>query len=122
MTIQEKLDRLYVLRADFMDLQIEKEKSQSALIPAEIRERLNQLEEEYAFKFQQNVTAREQLEAEIRRDVALRQENAKGASGMSAVYSPGRITWDTRGLEGYAKVHKEVLEFRKQGDGFVTIK
>ena len=120
--IEQKLDRLFTLRNDAVELQIEKEKSQSSIIPREIREQLNFLEEEYFTKYQANLAEREQLEAEIRLAVARGMEKAQGRSGLSALPMPGRVTWDTRGLEGYAKAHGEVLEFRKVGDPFVIIK
>lgn len=122
MTIQEKLDRLYILRSNAVDLQLEKDKSQSAIIPKEIRDNLNMLEEKYAGHFSTLKQEMQSLEESIRRDVIQQQENYKGASGMSALYMPGRITWDTRGLEGYSKAHPEVLELRRVGEPFVTIK
>lgn len=122
MNVEQMLDRLYVLRADAIDLQLEKERSQSAIIPQEIKDKLNILEEEYALKFVENQRERDQLEMTIREAVAVRQENYKGASGMSALFMPGRVSWDTRGLEGYAKANKAVLAFRKVGEPFVTIK
>ncbi len=38
------------------------------------------------------------------------------------VYSDGRISWDTAGLNGYAVLHPEITTFRKEGKPYVSIK
>lgn len=61
------------------------------------------------------------LEAEIRQDVAACGVSVKGRQ-LHAVYYHGRVTWDTKGLDQYALVHPEVIEFRKQGEPSVGIR
>lgn len=41
---------------------------------------------------------------------------------LMAVYSQGRITWDSAGLDGYALVHPEILSLKKVGKPSVTIR
>ena len=47
--------------------------------------------------------------------------SVKGGT-LHAVYSQGRISWDTKGLNGYAVAHPEVNEFVKQGKPSVSIR
>ena len=47
MTLHDKLDRLAILRADFVESQIEREKAISAAMPDEIRVALNAIDAAY---------------------------------------------------------------------------
>jgi len=39
-----------------------------------------------------------------------------------AVWNRGRVSWNTKGLVGYAAAHPEILQFRKQGRPSVSIR
>ena len=39
-----------------------------------------------------------------------------------AVYTKGRVSWDTKALDGYAVAHPEVATFRKEGAPSVSIR
>ena len=43
-------------------------------------------------------------------------------SALMAVYSKGRVTWDTRALDGFAAAYPELLPFRRQGEASVTFR
>lgn len=122
MTTAEKLDELSLLREAATYLEIEREQLTAAIITPEKLERIRELNNAYILKYQKNLNDRARLEEEIRGEVMLRGENYESPAGIVALYSPGLHTWDTEGLEEYAKVHTEVLEFRKVGAPFVTIK
>jgi len=49
------------------------------------------------------------------------EESVKGEK-LQAVFSQGKTTWDTSGLNGYALVHKELLKLRKTGKPSVSIR
>lgn len=38
------------------------------------------------------------------------------------MWSKGRVSWDTKSLEGYAKAHPELLVFRKTGQPSVSVR
>jgi hypothetical protein len=61
------------------------------------------------------------LENEIRTDVLLHGESVQGGS-IRAVYTKGRTSWDSNGIEKYASAHPEVLKFRKQGEPTVSLR
>jgi hypothetical protein len=54
------------------------------------------------------------LENEIRTDVLLHGESVQAGS-FRAVYTKGRVSWDSHGIEQYAASHPDVLKYRKQG-------
>jgi hypothetical protein len=61
------------------------------------------------------------LENEIKTDVLLHGESVQAGS-MRAVYTRGRVTWDSKGIEQYSSSHPELLRFRKQGEPTVSLR
>ena len=48
-------------------------------------------------------------------------ETVKGAT-LRAQFARGRVSWNTKGLTGYAVANPDVLAFRKQGAPYVSIR
>lgn len=67
------------------------------------------------------VNESEQLEAEIKEQVKHHGATVKGAHIM-AVWSKGRVSWDTKGLDGYAAAHPEIDRFRHVGEPSVSFR
>ncbi len=61
------------------------------------------------------------IEQQVRESVLNTRETVRGISLM-VVYTKGRVTWDTKALDGYATGHPELLPFRKEGDPSVSIR
>lgn len=61
------------------------------------------------------------LEAEIKNDVMLRGESLRGGA-YQAVYMKGRVSYDSRGIDDYARAHPEVLKFRREGQPSVSLR
>lgn len=121
MDIKDKLDRLYDLRAATDALRLDFEDKRAKIIPADVRAALDELEAEYrgtADAAQENAAA---LEAEIKADVLAAGATVKG-TGMSAIYSAGRVSWDTKALDGFAAAHPEIATFRKVGEPSVSFR
>ena len=76
-------------------------------ILAYMQAEINRIESEFGF-------TRQEIEDSIRADVLVAGESLS-IGGWECRYRSGSITWDTRGLEGYAKLAPEVLAFRKEG-------
>jgi hypothetical protein len=66
-------------------------------------------------------SAIEDLEADIKQAVLIGGENVKGTE-LQAIWSSGRISWDGRGLDGYAVANPEINAFRKEGSPSVSIR
>lgn len=62
-----------------------------------------------------------QLEADIKAATLEHGETVKGAT-LRAQFTRGRVSWNTKGLAGYAVANPEVLAFRKQGVPYVSIR
>lgn len=65
----------------------------------------------------------EELEDEIRQEVLKHGASVRSNSArIQAIYSKGRVTWDTKRLDRYAAVHPEVMQYRKEGKPFIQIR
>jgi len=62
-----------------------------------------------------------ELTNEIIQEVLEREESVKG-TGLHAIYSKGRVTWDTKALAGYAAACPEINQFKKTGRPTVSIR
>lgn len=117
MNATQKLERLTELYAKRDLLSLDKK----AAIPAEVQAILDEIEAEFAPKQEALSAEIEQLEQAVKADVLETGETAKGGS-LQAVYTKGRVSWDTRALDGYAKANPAIAEYRKQGDPSVSIR
>ncbi len=86
-----------------------------------VQAELDALEAEYQPLFDTSAERIVALEAEIRQDVLTFGKSVKGAH-LHAVFSQGRVTWDTKGLDRFALSHPEVVRFRKQGAPSVALR
>lgn len=120
-SIIDKLDQLADFQAQKDYLSLQKKELIDQAIPPEIRQRLEEIEDEFAGRLEAVDANIERLEAEVRADVLNIQASQSG-SFLQAIWNRGRVQWDTRGLEGYAREHPEILSYRKEGDPFISIR
>ncbi len=119
--IKQKLDRLAEYQSQRDAAMLEKQALLDEIYTAEIKARMAEIEAEFADKTKavnENIAA---LEAEIRQAVIAHGASVKG-SLLHAVFSKGRVSWDTKALDGYAAAHPELLSFRKEGEPSVSIR
>jgi hypothetical protein len=118
--ISQKIDQLTNFQAQRDVLELEKQSLIDQLIPPEIKTRIEEIEAEFSGKREAVDEKITELESEIKEDVIRQGATVKGTF-LRVVYHPGRVTWDTKSLDGYARSRPEILEFRKQGEPFVSI-
>ena len=119
--ITEKLDRLANFQAERDFLALHKQELIDQVLTPEIKARLEEIEMEFAQRVEavdENISA---LEEEIKNDVIQHGTTVRGTF-LRAVWNKGRVTWNTKAMDGYASTHPEILEFRKEGQPFVSIK
>ena len=115
-----KLQRLTDLRAAADVARMDYEAKRLEILKR-IQPELDALDSEYKPVLEaaeENLAA---LETEIKTDVLLHGASIQGGN-FRAVYTRGRVSWDTTGIEGYAAAHPEVLQFRKQGEPTVSLR
>ena len=92
----------------------------SVLTP-EIKEKLAEIDAEFAPKIDELNTRNQALIDTIKGEVLAAKETLSGKYHQ-AVYSPGKKSWDDNKLMGYAAAHPEIKEFRSIGKPSVAIK
>jgi hypothetical protein len=120
-TIQQQLDALAEYQAQRDLLRIAYDEQRAALIPPEVQQALAELDAENRGQIEAvnaNIAA---LGDTIRDAVIAHGATVKGAN-LQAVYTQGRASWDTKGLDVYAEVRPEILPFRKPGKPFVSFR
>lgn len=142
--IESKLEELYNLEVSKDILFQNRQQLIDAALPDEVREKLAEIERNRQLAIDAVMTDEitEKI-AEINRqfDSAI-DEESKSISGLlefikagvvkiaktvksthkQAVYTSGRVTWDTKALDGYAAAHPEIQPFRKVGEPSVAIR
>ncbi len=119
--IAEKLDRLANYQAQKQYLELHKKELLDQILPPEIKARIEEVEAEFAGRAEAVDENIQILETEIKNDLLVRGETAKG-SFLIGVWCQGRVSWDTRGLDRYAASHPEILRYRRQSEPYITIR
>lgn len=119
--IKQKLDQLAEFQAQRDAAMLEKQALLDEIYTAEIKARMAEIEAEFATKTE-GVTANiAALESEIKQAVIAHGASVKGLL-FHAVFTKGRVSWDTKSLDGYATAHPELLSFRKEGEPSVSLR
>lgn len=114
MSAAELLDRLAEYQAQRTLIELDKQKAIDGIMTPEIRQQLSDIEAEYATKYEGVDANIAELTEQIKAAVLAGGESVKG-SYLHAVYAKGRVTWDSRKLEGLMMVIPQVAEARKEG-------
>ena len=119
--IEGMLEELAGLKDGAYALLEKKQQLVDQVITPEIKAKIEEINAEFEPAI---VAANEKidaLESSIKQHVIAGGETVKG-SVLMAVYSKGRVSWDTKALDGYAVAHPEVGQFRKEGAPSVSIR
>jgi hypothetical protein len=90
-------------------------------IPADVHKILEDNQIAFEDKINANAALISDLEAQAKEAVLKEGETAKGGA-LQAVYVKGRVSWDTRKLDGMMIVIPELNQARKVGEPSVTIR
>lgn len=117
----DKLDALDELQQQLILLGADKQALIDQVLTPEIRRKLDEIEDEFSDKSGAVLEKISDLENAIKQDVIAEGATVKGKY-MMAVFTKGRVSWDTKALDGYAAAHPEVAQFRKEGAPSVSIR
>jgi hypothetical protein len=118
--VVQKLERLADLRAAVDVARMDYEAKRAEIL-RKVQSELDAIEAEFQPVLEGAELNASALEAEIKNDVLLRGESLRGGA-YRAVYMKGRVSWDSQGINEYARDHPEVLQFRKEGQPSVTLR
>jgi uncharacterized protein YifE (UPF0438 family) len=88
---------------------------------ARVREQLDAVDEQFAHRLAETTAAAAEAEQALRGLVA-QVGRSITLAGIKATYASPRVTWDTPGLDAYARDHPEVRAFRKVGKPTVALR
>ena len=116
-----KLDRLAELKAQQDILRMRQQELIDSVLTTEIQNQIAEIDEEFAPQFETLRKNKAELEKRIKEEVIVHGETIKG-NLLQGVWVKARISWETKGLDGYAIDHPELNQFRKIGKPSVSIR
>lgn len=121
MNTKEKLDKLYEMQAEIDKVKLHYDALKAGILTPEIRKQLNDIDLEMGTELDNMKLYMDDLANQIKNEVIAAGSTIKG-SNLMAVWNKGRVSWDTKGLDGYAVAHPEMSAFRSVGSPTVTIR
>ena len=118
--IQMQLDLLAERRAELTALSSRKSDARAAIIPPDVKVRMDQIDGDYDNRIEELKESITQLTNQIKNSVMEHGSNVVGKR-LKAVPVAGVTKWDTTGLNGYAVARPEILAFRTVGKPFVRV-
>ena len=115
----EKLEMLANLYAQRDLLPLHKKEAIAQALPPEMVKALEDIEAEFSDTEQAVANNIAALEAEIKAAVIVNGSTIKGTAFM-AVWNKGRVSWDSKLLDGFLMAHPELEKARKVGEPSVT--
>lgn len=119
--VRGRLDLLTELESRLDELEEERTQAVEAAIPPEVKERIKEIEAEFADLIHPLGIKVAGTKVAIKDTVLALGSTVKG-TGYMAVWSKGRVTWDGKGLSGYMVAHPEIEAFRKVGKPSVSVR
>ena len=117
----EMLDQLANYQAELDVLGFRKQDLIDRVLTPEIKTQIEDIEAEFSSKAQAANEKISLLETEIKARVLGDGATVK-SKFLQAVWSKGRVSWDTKALDGYSAAHPEIARFRKEGEPSVSIR
>ena len=119
--IEILLDQLSDYQAQRSLIEIKKQELIDGIYTQEIKVKLQEIDAEFTTQYEgvdANITA---ITEQIKQAVIDNGASVKG-SFLHAVYAKGRVSWDSKTLDGLALVIPEVLKARKEGEPSISIR
>ena len=121
MNAKELLDEYTNNLAGIDTFKMEKDKLYGMVITPEIKAQLENVDREIDPVIEKFNARAAELADLIKAEVIAAGETISGEHHQ-AVYSKPRVSWDSKGLEGYAVAHPEILVFRSEGNPSVSLR
>ena len=119
--IRIKLDELADLQLGQDVIRLRKQEEIDQVITAEVKAKLAEIDAKYLGESSDLQTKIAELDGYIRKAVLELGTSIKGTR-LHAVWNKGRVTWNTKALDGYAAGHPEIAQFRTEGEPSISIR
>ena len=117
-SIKDQLDQLAEIQSKLDVLQMQEREIVEKLtppMPAEIQEQVASVHAEFATQRAGAEANAKELKAEITKAIIAQGKSEKGLR-LQCQYVAGRVTWDAKGVEGYALAHPELFAYKHEGE------
>jgi len=121
MTTEDKMELYYSRREALQLLDLQEQSEIDTVLTPEILAKVDNIRAKYKDTKEAMGYEMAVLESEIKTDVLSRKGTIKSQNVM-AVWNKGRVTWDSKLLEGMAKLEPKLLAARKEGEPTVSIR
>lgn len=121
MGIEQKLDELSELYAQRDLATLEKQRLIDEIYTPEIKAKLAEIEAEFSGKNEVVLEKISTLENEVKEEVKQKGASVKGQF-LHAVFAKGRVTWDTKTLDGLMIAVPQLSQARKEGEPSVSLR
>lgn len=121
MTTEKKMEVYYTLREDLQLISYQEQEEIDKILTPEIMAQVELIRTNYKDTKESMAYEIYTLESEIKADVIAKKETIKSENVM-AVWNKGRVSWDSKLLEGMAKLEPKLLAARKEGEPTVSIR
>lgn len=119
------MNKYMELKMQLASIEADKKKLIDEAMPKEVRQRIAEIEDEFAGKNEKAQKDLAELEEAIKIGVVGLKQTLV-VKGLKASYHPGRVTWDAKGLEGVVKNHPDLapilLPLKKQGNDYASFR
>jgi hypothetical protein len=119
--LTKMLDELSELYAQRDLSQLEKQRMIDAILTPEIKSRIAEVEAEFSGKGETVSEKITDLETQVKQAVIANGASVKGQF-LHAVYTKGRVTWDSKQLEGLMIAVPQLSQARKEGEPSVSLR
>ncbi|MFH1484491.1 MAG: hypothetical protein ABIH46_00325 [Chloroflexota bacterium] len=119
--IEKKLEVLADVEEARDSVRAQRDKLIDEAIPDEVKAKIEKIKAQFADRIAVAETNAVSLAIDVKAAVASLGESVK-SKRRHAVYSKGRVSWNSKGLDGYAVAHPEINSFRSEGEPSVSIR
>lgn len=116
-----KLNKIAELMAQADVLRLEKQKMLEEVVPKEVKDKIDEINAEFLdpeFAIQEKIV---ELEEQVKDEVTELGESVK-SDHLHAVFTAGRITWDSKVLEGMMSLVPQIKQAQRVGKPSVSIR
>ena len=121
MTPEIKMEAYYSLREALQLVDIKEQEEIDKVLTPEIMAQVESIRTKWKDTKEAMTLEIANLESEIKSEVLIRKQTIKSPNVM-AVWNKGRVSWDSKLLEGMAKLEPKLLAARKEGEPTVSIR
>ena len=119
--VKNRIRELKRQKDELETIEAEMEELIAGVLSPEQIDKINDIKIEYGHHIERQKNVVSQVQSEVKNSV-LKYGSSVKHSGLHAVWSKGRVKWDSNRLDGYAVAHPEILEFRGEGKPSVSIR